>query len=83
MRTFRIAVALSVVALTGLAWRAYAAPGAYPNGTSVVETLHNLSFAASSNLYGAGALRDYGEVCVYWSRSGGRSDGLRIRQVVS
>ena len=40
-------------------------PGAYPNGTTVVETLHNLSFAASSDLYGANALRDYGEVCVY------------------
>ena len=65
MRRMRIAVSLSVVALGMLAARAFAAPGAYPNGTSVVETLHNLSFAASSNLYGAGALRDYGEVCVY------------------
>lgn len=40
-------------------------PGAWPNGTSVVETLHNLSYAASSDRYGPGALRDYGEVCVY------------------
>ncbi|HEY6196402.1 MAG TPA: cytochrome c3 family protein [Candidatus Eisenbacteria bacterium] len=41
------------------------APGAWPNGTSVVETLHNLSYAASSDRYGPGALRNYGEVCVY------------------
>lgn len=42
-----------------------AQPGAWPNGSSVVETLHNLSYSASSNRYGVGALRDYGEVCVY------------------
>ena len=60
--TFIAILALSSTALTtpGLTQ-----PGAWPNGTSVVETLHNLSYAASSNRYGAGALRDYGEVCVY------------------
>jgi len=61
----RIILALSVVALGTLAIRSFAAPGAYPNGTSVVETLHNLSYAARNDVYGAGALRDYGEVCVY------------------
>lgn len=65
MRVLRIVIILSVIALTMSAYRTSAAPGAYPNGTSVVETLHNLSFAASNNVFGAGALRDYGEVCVY------------------
>jgi predicted CXXCH cytochrome family protein len=40
-------------------------PPNYPNGTSVVGTLHNLSYAGASNKYGANSLRDYGEVCVY------------------
>jgi len=65
MRKLRIVLVLSVVALGTLAYRSFAAPGAYPNGTSVVETLHNLSYAARNDVYGAGALRDYGEVCVY------------------
>jgi predicted CXXCH cytochrome family protein len=55
-----VVLSAMVVASTALAQ-----PGAWPNGTSVVETLHNLSYSASSNRYGAGALRDYGEVCVY------------------
>ncbi|MEY4375332.1 MAG: cytochrome c [Candidatus Eisenbacteria bacterium] len=65
MRVLRIALVLSMVALATWAYRSAAATGAYPNGTSVVETLHNLSHAASNNVYGAGSLRDYGEVCVY------------------
>lgn len=65
MRVLRIALVFSMVALAGWAYRSKAATGAYPNGTSVVETLHNLSYAASNNVYGAGSLRDYGEVCVY------------------
>lgn len=65
MRVLRIALVLSMIALATWAYRSAAATGAYPNGTSVVETLHNLSHAASNNVYGAGSLRDYGEVCVY------------------
>lgn len=65
MRVLRIALVLSMFALATWAYRSAAATGAYPNGTSVVETLHNLSHAASNNVYGAGSLRDYGEVCVY------------------
>jgi len=42
-----------------------AQPASWPNGTSVVGTLHNLSYAASSDAFGSGALRNYGEVCVY------------------
>ncbi|MBI5170039.1 MAG: cytochrome c3 family protein [Candidatus Eisenbacteria bacterium] len=65
--SIRIAAAAGVAVLLVLAVpvvRAQA-PGAWPNGTSVVETLHNLSYAASSDRYGPGALRNYGEVCVY------------------
>ena len=56
-------VALISVTLAATPCRAQA-PGAWPNGTSVVETLHNLSYAASSDRYGPGGLRNYGEVCV-------------------
>ncbi len=40
-------------------------PAGYPNGTSVVATKHNLSYAAAADSFGVGALRNYGEVCVY------------------
>ncbi len=56
-----VLVAIAVATVPGLA----VPPPGYPNGTSVVGTPHNLSYAASSDRYGAGALRDYGEVCVY------------------
>ncbi|MBI5837497.1 MAG: cytochrome c3 family protein [Candidatus Eisenbacteria bacterium] len=60
------ATVVLVASLLGVsAGMASAQPGAWPNGTSVVETLHNLSYSASSNRYGANSVRDYGEVCVY------------------
>lgn len=40
-------------------------PPGWPNGTSVVSTLHNLSYLAASDSLGAGALADYGAVCSY------------------
>lgn len=64
--TQRLSVlALACCCMLGLASISRAQPGNWPNGTSVVETLHNLSYAASSDSFGVGALADYGEVCVY------------------
>ena len=60
----RCVVTVVVVLATASASVVLAQPPSWPNGTSVVGTLHNLSYAASSNRY-PGGLRDYGEVCVY------------------
>jgi predicted CXXCH cytochrome family protein len=60
-----LAAGLVAIAFVLAAVPAHAQPPGYPNGTSVVATPHNLSWAASSDKYGAGTLRDYGEVCVY------------------
>lgn len=68
MRVKKSYVGLAVAALLALPASVLAQvtpPGAYPNGTTVVETLHNLSYAAQADSFGAGALQDYGEVCVY------------------
>lgn len=63
-RRFRLSLLAVVAATTGLVSVGSAQPPSWPNGTSVVGTLHNLSYAASSNRY-PGGLSDYGEVCVY------------------
>lgn len=63
-----VSTALALVVLlagVGETLQAQALPPGYPNGTSVVSTLHNLSHFAAADSLGAGALADYGEVCVY------------------
>ncbi len=66
--SFRVAGLAGAVMLVCMATAAQAQvtpPAGYPNGTSVVSTLHNLSYAAAADSFGVGALRNYGEVCVY------------------
>ena len=59
------AVLVVLLAGVGKSLQAQATPPGWPNGTTVVSTLHNLSYLAASDSLGASALRDYGEVCVY------------------
>ncbi|MFQ5552046.1 MAG: cytochrome c3 family protein [Gemmatimonadales bacterium] len=64
----RMVGALAAIAVALVAVPAHGqAPGSWPNGTTVVETLHNLSYAASAGRYDTttAGLADYGEVCVY------------------